>query len=217
MASPFNLEPIGDVLFEAVTLTEMKKHMRVMTSKDDDYITDTIIPAARQQAEKDLNLALVGQAYKLHLMSFLNWHYYRNGQYYEYPYANSQFEKWRSILIPIQPVVSVTSITYTDPEGNPQTFDPSNYVVKTYTDPPSILITGNIPGIQALSEVVVTFTAGYTDEDDTNLVPTLAKQAIQLLGASWYAQREGTSNEIIRTVPLSYQNIISLLQVKRFH
>jgi uncharacterized phiE125 gp8 family phage protein len=66
MSSIFNLDPIGDPLFEAVSVSDLKKHLRVSHAADDTYI-GLLSVAARQQVEKDFNVALVGQNYDLHL------------------------------------------------------------------------------------------------------------------------------------------------------
>ena len=65
MNSAFNLVPVGSVLYEAVTVAEFKAHARISHTADDAYIA-VLVVAARQQLEKDLNLAVVGQNYDLH-------------------------------------------------------------------------------------------------------------------------------------------------------
>src|SRR2546421_26086 len=139
----FNLERNGDAIFEAVSVAELKAHARIYTSADDDYI-DILRIAAREQVEKDVQIAIVGQEYKLHLESWLDLrqlYYYRYGHmsdfYSRYDYYN-QSGYANKIVLPIQPVKSVESITYTDPDGAELTLDPDTYTLKAFKDPPEI-------------------------------------------------------------------------------
>ena len=66
MGSPFNLQKVGDPFNEVVTVSELKKHLRVSHSADDTYI-GLLGEAARQMVEIDLNRQIVGQEYNLYL------------------------------------------------------------------------------------------------------------------------------------------------------
>ncbi len=217
----FNLVAVGDPLFEAVTVDEIKAQARVSHHADDAYI-GLLAVAAREQAEKDLNQSLVAQQYNFHLEQRF-WQFptpllfpypynynYRDGHFY-YPHTH----------LPIQPVCSFGGITYTDVNAAPQTLDPTAYVVKLFKDPPEIQFStgATLPGILAGSDVVFNFIAGYGTGADFsgNGVPQMMKQAITILAATWYNYREGSSEALVRPVPLSYERIINLLNAKKIH
>jgi len=73
------------------------------------------------------------------------------------------------IHLPRPPLVAVLSMTYVDWNGNVQTVDPSTYTVDPHREPATIEPvwgsfwppTRNVPGA-----VTVTYTAGYSDEDE---------------------------------------------------
>jgi uncharacterized phiE125 gp8 family phage protein len=221
MSSVYNLDPIGNVLFEAVTTDELKKHMRVSHTQDDLYISALGI-AARQQVEKDFNVAIVGQNYDYHLENGF-YHFYH---FWDRPYSYADLYAtfnwvyhYPKIHLPVLPVSKdyPVTITYTDPNGSPQTFDSANYVLKLHKDPPEIMLKyAPLPQIQPGSDIIVNFTAGFVTTSAVSTVPQLYKQAIQLLASSWYENHEGTSDNPIKTVPLSYERIKNILAVKRF-
>ncbi len=209
----FNLETVGASTFEAVTVDELKAHCRIFHSADDAYL-DLLRVGARQQVEKDLNIAVVGQQYTLHLDSWFDHHRVHQNLIPIGYGANYPHIYYPHIAIPVQPLQSVESIMYTDTDGDTQTLDPSLYEVKPFKDPPHIrLVEGTFPDIQAYSEILVTFTAGYADADS---VPQVLKHAVFFLASHWYEHREAEVESIMRDVPLGYERIINRWNVKRF-
>src|SRR5262245_32806492 len=81
---------------EPVTRTEAKAHLRVDFTTDDTYIDD-LIATARHEAEKWARRALITQTLELRM-----------------PYWPNAY----SLALPRSPVQSITSITYTDDQGN---------------------------------------------------------------------------------------------------
>ena len=81
---------------EPVTLTEAKSHLKVDFSADDDYIEDFVIPAARRYAETLTHRGFITQTWILRL----------NG-----------FGGGGPIYLPRPPLVSITTVTYTDTAG----------------------------------------------------------------------------------------------------
>lgn len=183
----FNLVQSGDATFEPVTVAELKAHARISISSDDAYLT-TLLVAAREQVEADLNMTIAGQSYVWHTDSTLG----------------------GTLYFPVQPVTAITSITYTDTDEASQTLDSSNYTLKSYTDPPSVEFGDTVP---TGTETVVTFTAGYADVD---AVPQKIKHAVMFLAAHWYESREAAQEGSMTTVPLAYERIIGRQRVSRF-
>jgi hypothetical protein len=70
--------------------------------------------------------------------------------------------------------------------------------------------------------VQVEFDAGFDDPnatgsgDDPDLIlPTRAKQAILLIAAYWYGNREAVTDVDLKTIPLAAESILAQLRVYR--
>jgi uncharacterized phiE125 gp8 family phage protein len=184
-----NLVKVGVPAFEAVVVADAKKHSRVSHTADDTYITSLLV-AAREQAEKDLNSAIVLQEYD---------------QFTESPLC-------RRICLLRQPTAAITSIKYLDADDVEQTLDPGNYTLKAYRDPPEVELDEDFI-IPPSSDTVIRFKAGYTD---ANSVPQLLKQAVMFLADAWYVERAAISELGYKEVPAGYMRIIHSCRIKRF-
>jgi uncharacterized phiE125 gp8 family phage protein len=102
---------------EPVSTSEAKSHLRVDTTADDTYI-GTLITVARQNVESHLRRALISQTWEVVLDAF--------------PAG--------VIRLPKPPLASVTSIKYTDDEGNESTYSSANYVVDSDTEPGRVVL-----------------------------------------------------------------------------
>lgn len=142
--------------------------------------------------------ALMPQVYDLKLDGF-PWGYPSSLSQFDYSniYRERQFlggTGMRPIVVPKPPLVSVTSITYVDTNGAPQTWDPSLYTVDAptgdFAEPGRIYPNyGTVYPVTRAQPAAVTirFVAGYAT---SALVPQPIKSAMKLLIAEWYAQRE---------------------------
>ncbi len=155
---------------EPVSLGDAKDHLRV-DSADDDSLIEGMIAAARRRTEAFLWRSLVTQT--------LEWTVDR------FPHAATP------IRLPQSPVQSITSISYTDDQGNAATLAVADYQTDLVNDPPRIVpaIDSFWPSTQAgkINALVIRFVAGYGDppavEEDIKL-------AMKLMVAHWYAHRE---------------------------
>lgn len=183
---------------EPVTLAEAKAHLRVDIT-DDDVSIAGFIKGAREQFELDTRRALITQTWDLTLDAF--------------PSASE-------LELPLPPLASVTSITYKDVDGNVQTFPAASYVVDVselfgrivlksgYTWPSTTL--------WAAGAVVVRFVAGY---GAAAAVPQGAKQAILLLVAYWYENREAVAVQpgiVAVELSLAYDRLMWQLRALSF-
>lgn len=96
--------------------------------------------------------------------------------------------------VPRSPMSAVTSIKYIDTDGVQQTWDAASYD-KDFTSIPgriALAFGESWPTIRggAIDQVEVVFVAGYGDADD---VPSHYKQAIVLIVADWYKNREDST------------------------
>lgn len=177
---------------EPVGLDEMKNHLRVDFTDDDDLIT-ALITAARERAETITGRCIVTSNWTYSLDSFpYGW------QADSAPARSTmtRFIEWwanaQTIRIPQAPLQAITSIQYL-PSGNSAsytTLDPSMYTVDLNSNPAVVYPVVNYywPNAFAVHNAVqINFTAGYA------VVPETIKVAIRLLCAFWYENREDSA------------------------
>jgi uncharacterized phiE125 gp8 family phage protein len=163
-----------------VTLDEVKAHLRI----DDDQVTEDallfgLIHAAVEYAETFTRRALITQTWDLKMDRF----------------------PCGPIVLPKAPLQSVSSITYTDSNGDSQTWGSSNYIVDTASKPGMVHTAYQVSWPVArdiVNAVTVRFVAGY----GTTLasVPESIRLAMLLMIAHWYENREAFTAS-----PMSYQ------------
>jgi len=146
---------------EPVTLADAKAHLRIVagdTSEDAAIITP-LITAAREYCENITGRALAPQTIEA------------------YPERLDDI-----IVLPRPPVVSVTSVKYTDADGTETTMDAGNYIVDkvggriAFRTKPTFT-----PAV--VNPVKITYEAGTTP-------PKTIRQAMLLLIGHWYENRE---------------------------
>ena len=152
-----------------ITLADVKNHCRVDDSGDDDMLLTGLILAATSHLDGwvgVLGRCLVTQDWK------------------------REFDCWAVFELPLEPVQSITSITYFDSAGVVQTVDASVYELQ-------VRATRSVVGCRANQSwpradfakgpVTVVWRAGYGGRID---VPYAIKQAMLLLIGHWYEHRE---------------------------
>lgn len=153
---------------EPVSLELMKQHLRLPADDtSEDTVLDSYIAAARKWVENYTGHVLVQREFRDQVDRF-----------------DSHFDIWR------RPVVSVDGIDYTDTDGATQTYSGTpvvrldRYPVRIHPE-----LNGSWPALGANGDVVITYTAGY----DAEAEPEELKQAIMLLAAHWFANREAVN------------------------
>lgn len=154
---------------EPISVSEAKAHMRVDTTADDTYI-GTIITAARQNVEAHLRRALITQTWELVLDGF------PGGE----------------VRLPKPPLVSVTSVKYTDVDGVESTFSSASYLVDTDAEPGRVVLksgeTWPAVTLREASAVRIRYVVGYGAAGSA--VPVAIRQAVLLVCGSLYENRE---------------------------
>jgi hypothetical protein len=112
-----------------------------------------------------------------------------------YPYVwPNEWRSWPPYLeIPLRPLISVTSITYTDEAGSPQTWNSTNYTVSGVGDIGRITLKSgsNWPDLGDVPEpVTIRFVAGYAT------VPEPIKQAVLLKAADMQSGTSGATGAV---------------------
>jgi uncharacterized phiE125 gp8 family phage protein len=199
--TPTSLTVVTAATSEPVSLAEMRVHLRVIDTAEDDLIS-SLITTARQYIEDQTQLAIATQTYRLTLDGFpladISDYTRADGFYYSSAVP---------ITLPRSPVSSVSSITYVDTAGTTQTLSSSLYRVATDSLPGRVAPAYNQtwPWTQDVIESVkVTFVAGYTT------APKTLTAAIKLLVGHLYQHREPTvTGTIVADLPFSIQSLIN--------
>lgn len=176
---------------EPVSLREVKAQARVDIS-DDDALLEMYIQAAREHCEAFLRRPLVTQTWKLLLD--------------DWPHGDT-------LEIPMPPLQSITSIVYTSDAGVDATFSSANYIVETpYEDYGRIRLVNSAEWpsttLKAMNGIAVTFVCGYGDGPSS--VPAQFRQAMLLLVATWYENREAilTTGAMASQIPFAVDALL---------
>jgi uncharacterized phiE125 gp8 family phage protein len=174
-----------------ITLTEAKLYLKVDTSADDDLITH-LITAAKVAAENYLDRYLYDTTIT---------------EYYD-AFPVSQANNTSAYLyLSVGGVSSVTSITYTDADGNTgTTLASSKYVLDKDINPPRIALAygQTWPGTYSeIKAVTTTYVVGYGASAGDE--PTIVKQAIKMMLSAWYHNRQDS----VRRMPTASEYFLN--------
>ena len=179
---------------EPITTAEAKSHLRVDIS-DDDTLIDSLVAAARQAFEEINGRSLFSTTWKLIL---------------------DGWPSGETIMLPRPPLQSVTSIAYTDTDGNTTVWDSANYVVETNRTPGRVYLAYNVTwptaSLRPASPITITYVSGWAT---TAAIPQRYKQAILLLVGHWYENREAIVNTgaMPKALPLAYESLAMMDRV----
>lgn len=156
---------------EPVTLAEARAHLRLEATEEDALLT-ALLTAARVMLEAETRRAFVTQDWRLIL------------------------DDWPAtwIALPLAPVAAVTSVKVAAMSGAMLALDPAFYEVDAKGEPPRVAAKRGqawpMPATR-LGGIEVDFTAGYGAAAS---VPAPLKQAVLLLAAHWFENREPVGN-----------------------
>lgn len=155
---------------EPVTVAEAKAHLR-LDHDADDALLGALVGAARCHVEALARQVLIEQT----------WRIYRDA--------------WpRDGVVPIAlgPLRSVAAVTVYDAAGEPVTLDPAGYDLDAASRPARLTLRGTPPAPgRRLNGVEIDVVAGYGPTGVA--VPAPLRQAILMLVARWYEDREGAA------------------------
>lgn len=181
---------------EPITLAEAKAHLRVDITDDDSLIT-ALITAARQHVEVITRRQLITATWDLTL---------------------DTWPDGDTILVPLPPLQSVTSITYKDSAGTVYTLPTIDYIVDTAEEPGRVVLaygkTWPSTTLYPAGAITVRFTAGY---GAAAAVPQAIKQALLLMIGHWYENREAVAGGTVqREVPFAVEALLWPYRVLRW-
>jgi uncharacterized phiE125 gp8 family phage protein len=120
-----------------------------------------------------------------------------------------QFPAGKTIELPLRPVQSVISVTYTDAGGGVQSMPPSSYVLDGISWTPRL---GLAPGASwpasagTLGSAQIQFVAGYGDNPWE--IPPVYRQGLLLMLAHLYEHRGDDAGDV--PIPSSYWNLLGI-------
>ena len=183
---------------EPIALDTAKNQCRVDSDiTQDDALITSLITVARSYAEVYQKRALITQQFKYSLDMF--------------PFFRSWALIGSPIKVPVGPVQSIDEITFTAPDGTVSTLDSSLYLVDTYSVParitPAYGQTWPTMSLYVPNAVQVNLTAGYGDSGSS--VPAETIQAMLLLIAHWYINREAVG-DFGTPVPFAVKSLLDM-------
>lgn len=173
---------------EPVSLAEMKLHLRVDHS-DEDALIASLITAAREQCELEARRTFCTAT------------------------LEQRLDRWPAMggcSLLRGPVQNITSIGYTDDEGNAGTMDAADYVLYTETDPAMLVLApgASWPVVDLMPgySIAVRYVAGY---GAGSAVPARYKHAIKLMVSHWYENREPVVvGTIVTQMPMAVRALL---------
>ena len=166
----YGLRLITGPTIDPVSLAEARAHCRIDESADDGLVAGYLM-AARSYIESTTGLSLISQTWEMTL--------------HDWPLADE------GIVLPRQPVQSITSVQYYDTAGALQTLSSAAYEIDTSAMPAQIVLADGYSWPQLddrLAPVVIRFVAGYGASPGS--IPEAIRHAILLLVGHFYANRE---------------------------
>ena len=184
---------------EPVTLVEVKEHLRVDFSDEDDYI-NTLITTARKYCESYTNKVFITQTWRQNMAYFPN-----------------------VIQLKVSPVISLTSLKYYDTDEAQQTItDNSNNFQKDFLSDTGSIHEGLVNAFPSVGDTInaveIITVCGY---GAASYVPANIKHAIKLMVSHLYENREGV-NVVVGglamqiELPNAVKHLLSPFRVKTF-
>ncbi len=183
---------------EPVSLELLRQHCRVVAADEDDLLR-SYLQTAREVIESESGLQLVRKTVRE---------------------LRSHFPCRRVLELEAWPVVSVTSVTYVDPDEEEQTFDPATEYRTQVAGRPAYLslapsVSWPTVAIDRADAVRIDYECGY--DVATKPAPEPAKQAILLLAGHWYRNRESVViGTISSDLPMGVDRLIEQLKGHRY-
>jgi uncharacterized phiE125 gp8 family phage protein len=159
---------------EPVTLAEARAHLRIDGTDDDDYLA-AMISAARMQVETGIRRVLIDQTWRI---------------------CRDDWPSAGRLDLPIGPVRSIASVVAWTADGEQVVFAASTYALDAASTPARLKLAASPPpGLRAMNGLEIDLVAGYGPSGID--VPQPLRQAIMILVARWYENREGYAYGVV--------------------
>jgi uncharacterized phiE125 gp8 family phage protein len=195
----YSLKRTVDPTVEPVSVTELKAHLRIDWTEEDEALL-IYLKAAREYAEAYTSRSFSTSTYVMRFIQFPS-----DGD---------------PIRLPRLPLIEVESLTYTDNDGNSTMLfqsPPTNTAPQVgsldvvESDDSAEIYPGpennhTWPTVTSNGRVRLTFVAGYTT------VPAAVKQAILHHAAHLYRNREAVSEQPLKEAPLAVHSLLDTVR-----
>jgi uncharacterized phiE125 gp8 family phage protein len=172
-----------------VSWAEADAHLRLDDDTSQQAYVESLIAAATAHLEMVTNQAFGAQTWELTLGTF--------------PAGE--------ILLPLGPLISVTSVKYDDIDAVEATVDAANYVADSARNPGyAVPVSGYawpVTTSGGINSVRVQFQAGRS------LIPPQVKPSVMLLVEHWYNHREAVSDLTLSEMPIAAYPLIASLRL----
>lgn len=199
---------------EPVSLDEAKLHARIDTTEEDAAVTAMIV-SAREMVERATGRCLVTQTWTLTLDRWPGnrdewWDGVREGPITILDSAWVELRK--------TPIGAITSVVTKDEADVATTWDSANYYLERQPNGFGRLVRkrGQVWPIvvsRTAGAIQITFTAGYGA--NASDVPAALRQAIKLLVAHWYQNREAGDPAARQIMPMGVKAILDSFRAGR--
>lgn len=193
-----------------VTLTEAKAHLDISYTEKDTQI-GVLIAAATSYLDGwtgVLGRALCQQTWRQDFDGFYCWSNVAAGR----SYGVDRIYGLR-LRLPLYPVISITSVKYTDANAVEQTIAGANYTLKeddlgAYVE---FITTYTFPTVGPESASVrVAYLAGYADSNGVSTAPDAIRQAILILVRHWFDNPSAVAfGTIVTKMPFAVEALIA--------
>lgn len=128
---------------------------------------------------------------------------------------------WREagVTLPMGPVMAIASVTYLDPSGVRQSIAADGYQLAQDEEPAMLYppYSERWPwGRTDQGAVQIEYLAGYEGSGSpagAENVPEVAKQAIRMLVAHWFANRENSGAANLQDIPYGFERLLDSIRI----
>lgn len=177
---------------EALTLADVKAHLRIDHAHEDDLLQSLIV-VAREHLERVTGLALVNQAFRLFL------------------------DRWPAagvIDITRRPVRDVTEIRIYDADGVESTVDLAGHVLDGDAGPARLWVRSRPAPAQAMNGVEIDFTAGF-GEAGTEVPDTLKRAMLVHIAVMYEFRGVVPASQQPAALPEGYDRLVAPFCLRR--
>lgn len=184
----WQLELVSGPEIEAVSLAEMKTHLREYSGTSRDEEIEELIQAAREWLEEYTGQVMIEETWKLSID--------QNDQWLDEE-TSTEMTDDLDFYLRRSPVMAVVSVKTVDAAGTETTVDSSQYELRAGDSRFPFLVPLSGATWQD-SNVRITFRAGYADrtsspQQDASVVPARFKQAMKMWASGVYDKDEHSS------------------------
>jgi uncharacterized phiE125 gp8 family phage protein len=170
---------------EPVSVAELRAQVRLVHTQED-ALLEHYIKAARQHVEGLTRRALITQTLRVIL---------------------DAWPAGRAVRLPVGPVQDVLSVSLLGGDGVPQPLSPGEWRFYRGSEPGSLRAQPGAGPAEPVNGIEIEFVAGYGE--DGSSVPGPLRQAILLLAAHWYENREASVDFGNGTMPQALDRLLS--------